>query len=153
MCLTYGERSCTGGEGATAREVLKHSSVNKVVMVDIDEVVTKFCKEHLTANTAAFDDPRLQLIHDDARAQLEQYPGKFDVIIGDLADPVEGGPCYQVNSVVPGPSPSPCLWLSIQYNKYILTVRTSPLNDSNSSSTPANGDSVSNKDLQLPFAA
>ena len=66
-------------------------------MVDIDEVVTKFCKEHLKANTAAFEDPRLELIHDDARAQLENYPGKFDVIIGDLADPVEGGPCYQVS--------------------------------------------------------
>ena len=86
-----------GGEGATAREVLRHSSVEKVVMVDIDEVVTQFCKEHLKANTAAFNDPRLELIHDDARAQLEQYPGKFDVIIGDLADPVEGGPCYQVS--------------------------------------------------------
>jgi thermospermine synthase len=41
-------------------------------------------------------DPRLELIHDDARAQLEKYPGTFDVIIGDLADPVFGGPCYQL---------------------------------------------------------
>lgn len=65
-------------------------------MVDIDEAVTTFCKEHLQANTAAFEDSRLELINDDARSQLEQYPGKFDVIIGDLADPVEGGPCYQV---------------------------------------------------------
>lgn len=64
-------------------------------MVDIDEVVTSFCGAHLAANAPAFADARLQLIHDDARAQLEQWPGKFDVIIGDLADPVEGGPCYQ----------------------------------------------------------
>lgn len=89
------EKALTGGEGATVREVLKHKSVEKVVMVDIDEAVTTFCKAHLEANTAAFEDPRLELINDDARAQLEQYPGKFDVIIGDLADPVEGGPCYQ----------------------------------------------------------
>lgn len=41
-------------------------------------------------------DPRLELIYDDARAQLENYPGTFDVIIGDLADPVFGGPCYQL---------------------------------------------------------
>lgn len=27
---------------------------------------------------------------------LQNYPGKFDVIIGDLADPLEGGPCYQL---------------------------------------------------------
>eukprot|EP00879_Flechtneria_rotunda_P031647 GHRR01034594.1.p1 GENE.GHRR01034594.1~~GHRR01034594.1.p1 ORF type:complete len:119 (+),score=27.88 GHRR01034594.1:137-493(+) len=29
---------CGGGEGATAREVLRHKSVEKVVMVDIDQV-------------------------------------------------------------------------------------------------------------------
>lgn len=47
-------------------------------------------------NQAAYDDPRLVLINDDAKAQLEQADGLFDVIIGDLADPLEGGPCYQV---------------------------------------------------------
>lgn len=89
--------SCdVGGEGATAREALRHRSVEKVVMVDIDEVVTSFCRQHLDANRAAFADPRLELMHDDARAALERHDGTFDVIIGDLADPVEGGPCYQV---------------------------------------------------------
>ena len=86
----------TGGEGATAREVLRHKSVEKVVMVDIDQVVCDFCKLHLKENTAAFEDPRLVLICKDARAELENYDGKFDVIIGDLADPVFGGPCYQL---------------------------------------------------------
>lgn len=85
-----------GGEGATAREVLRHKSVEQCVMVDIDQVVCDFCAEHLEANKAAFADPRLQLVVDDARAQLENWPGTFDVIIGDLADPVYGGPCYQL---------------------------------------------------------
>ncbi|KAK9815705.1 hypothetical protein WJX72_008341 [[Myrmecia] bisecta] len=87
---------CGGGEGATVREVLRHKSVERVVMVDIDKVVCDFCNEHLEANKAAFADPRLELINDDARAQLEKWEGKFDVIIGDLADPVYGGPCYQL---------------------------------------------------------
>ncbi|GBF87456.1 spermine synthase [Raphidocelis subcapitata] len=87
---------CGGGEGATAREVLRHKSVEKLVMVDIDKVVCDFCHEHLEVNKSAFESPRLELINDDARAQLEAYPGKFDVIIGDLADPLEGGPCYQL---------------------------------------------------------
>lgn len=30
------------------------------------------------------------------RAELEKSREKFDVIVGDLADPVEGGPCYQL---------------------------------------------------------
>jgi len=88
---------CGGGEGATAREVLRHRSVEEVVMVDIDEVVCKYCEKHLPKNTAAFRDPRLRLVHDDARAQLEKQPdGSLDVIIGDLADPLEEGPCYQL---------------------------------------------------------
>ena len=41
-------------------------------------------------------DPRLELIHDDALGRLRDYPGSFDVIIGDLNDPVDGGPCYQL---------------------------------------------------------
>jgi hypothetical protein len=32
----------------------------------------------------------------------QAYPGKFDVIIGDLADPLEGGPCYQLYTQVGG---------------------------------------------------
>ncbi len=60
------------------------------------QVVCDFCEAHLEANKAAFADPRFQLVVDDARAQLEKWPGTFDVIVGDLADPVYGGPCYQV---------------------------------------------------------
>jgi len=60
------------------------------------QVVCSFCEKHLDVNAAAFKDPRLQLIINDARAQLEKADGVFDVIIGDLADPVYGGPCYQV---------------------------------------------------------
>jgi predicted membrane-bound spermidine synthase len=98
--------ACTGGEGATAREVLRHKSVEKVVMVDIDKVVCDFCHAHLEHNKAAFESPKLELINDDARAQLEQYPGKFDVIIGDLADPLEDGPCYQLYTQVGATEPS-----------------------------------------------
>ncbi len=66
------------------------------------QVVCDFCEKHLEANKQAFADPRLHLIVDDARAQLEKAEGPFDVIIGDLADPVFGGPCYQViHSAVP----------------------------------------------------
>ena len=66
-------------------------------MVDIDRVVCDFCEEHLPANKAAFADPRLELICDDAAAQLRNAKdGEFDVVIGDLADPVSGGPCFQL---------------------------------------------------------
>ncbi|KGN60515.1 thermospermine synthase ACAULIS5 [Cucumis sativus] len=82
-----------GGEGCTARETLKHKSIEKVVMCDIDRDVVNFCRAHLKENQDAFQDERLHIIFDDAKAGLEGRPEKFDVIIGDLSDPHEGGPC------------------------------------------------------------
>ena len=38
-------------------------------------MVCEFCEEHLEANRAAFKDPRLTLLYDDARAQLEASEG------------------------------------------------------------------------------
>jgi len=88
-----------GGEGSTAREVLRHNTVERCVMVDIDEDVVKFCRENLPENTEAFADSRLELIIDDAKAVLEQSTTGFDVIIMDLDDPLEDGPCYQLYTV------------------------------------------------------
>lgn len=52
-----------GGDGGSAREVLKHKSLDKIVMIDIDELVVNSCKKYLpTISNGAFDDPRLQLI-------------------------------------------------------------------------------------------
>ncbi|XP_057546425.1 thermospermine synthase ACAULIS5-like [Amaranthus tricolor] len=85
-----------GGEGSTAREILRHKTVDKVVMCDIDKEVVDFCKSYLVVNKEAFGDPRLELIINDARAELQSRVEKYDVIIGDLADPLEGGPCYKL---------------------------------------------------------
>ncbi|KAL2608278.1 hypothetical protein R1flu_026851 [Riccia fluitans] len=85
-----------GGEGSTAREALRHESVKKVVMCDIDKEVVDFCREHLSANSEAFRNRRLELVIDDALAELERREDTFDIIVGDLADPVAGGPCYKL---------------------------------------------------------
>jgi spermidine synthase len=85
-----------GGELATAREVLKHKSVERCVMVDIDEVVVKICRDEMPewGGQAVIDDRRMELHYDDAKAWLERTEEKFDVIIMDIADPIEAGPGY-----------------------------------------------------------
>jgi spermidine synthase len=84
-----------GGEGATLREVLRHSTVHKVVMVDLDGEVVRLCKEHLAhEHQGAFQDPRANLVIGDAKAFLERTPERFDVIVLDLVDPMDGGPSY-----------------------------------------------------------
>ncbi len=82
-----------GGEGATLREVLKHRSVERVVMVDIDSELIELCKKFLPEwSKGAFDDPRVELIFSDGRRFIEETGEKFDVIILDLTDPAEGTP-------------------------------------------------------------
>jgi spermidine synthase len=86
-----------GGEGATLREVLRHNTVESVVMVDIDGEAVEACKALLRdVHQGAFDDPRLTLIHDDARAELARAKTSFDVIVVDVTDPLAGGPSYRI---------------------------------------------------------
>ncbi|KAI4380846.1 hypothetical protein MLD38_006988 [Melastoma candidum] len=85
-----------GGEGSAAREALRHNSIEQVVMCDIDREVVDFCKKHLTGNREAFSSKKLKLVINDAKDELETTKDKFDIIVGDLSDPVEGGPCYQL---------------------------------------------------------
>lgn len=83
-----------GGELATAREVLRHKSVERVVMLDIDEKVIELCKEFLPewGGEKVASDSRLELIIGDAHKWMMETQEKFDVIIMDISDPIEAGP-------------------------------------------------------------
>ena len=84
-----------GGEGATLREVLAHRSVERLVMLDLDQEVVELCRLHLPHHhQGSFDDPRVELIHQDARGYLASCDEKFDAMVFDLVDPMEGGPSY-----------------------------------------------------------
>jgi len=86
-----------GGEGATLREVLRSSSVKRAVMVDIDGELVELCKRHLPEWSAgAFDDPRAEVIIDDAYDYIKNTEEKFDLIISDLTEPLEGGPSVKL---------------------------------------------------------
>lgn len=81
-----------GGEGATLREVLRYP-VEKAVMVDIDEQLVKLCEAYMPEwHRGAFYDDRAKLLFTDARRYIEETDEKFDVIISDLTEPMEGGP-------------------------------------------------------------
>lgn len=86
-----------GGEGATLRDVLKHKSVKSVTMVDIDKELVDMAKRDMPEwHQGAFNDPRVTLVHTDARAWLTAQKDKFDVIISDLSEPTEEGPAVML---------------------------------------------------------
>ena len=83
-----------GGEGATLREALRHPTLQRAVMLDLDGQVVDLCRQFLPFHQGAFDDPRLVLRHEDARKYLASSGESFDVIVLDLVDPIEEGPSY-----------------------------------------------------------
>lgn len=84
-----------GGEGAMVRELLKYPTVEKIVMVDLDEEVVELCRKYLPSwHAGSFDDDRLELLHMDARKYIEDNNRTFDIIISDLTEPVDDGPSY-----------------------------------------------------------
>ena len=86
-----------GGEGATAREALRHNSVERVVMVDLDKLVVDMCKRYLpNHHQGAFEDPRLHLRHEDALRYIQTTDERFDIAIIDVPDPLEAGPAYML---------------------------------------------------------
>ncbi|MEZ4381133.1 MAG: polyamine aminopropyltransferase [Nannocystaceae bacterium] len=77
-----------GGDGGTAREVLRHPCVESVVMVEIDGEVVEASKRHLGSIGSSWDDPRFELIIGDGAAFVARGDhGPFDVILLDGTDP------------------------------------------------------------------
>lgn len=88
-----------GGEGATLREVLKHNTIERVTMIEIDEKMVQISRKYLPEWSdcsnlegcagSCFDDPRAEIIHADAvQWFLDRYGEgstneKYDVIIMD----------------------------------------------------------------------
>ncbi len=80
-----------GGDGGALEELLKHRSVEQVTMVEIDRGVVDFAREHLRPICGeAFDDPRFALEIADGLAWVQATDQRFDLIVVDSTDPVEG---------------------------------------------------------------
>lgn len=80
-----------GGEGATAREVLKFPGVEHIDMYEWDkDVVTLFREKYPQWAKGAWSDSRLHLHYDDIFNIITTTPSqKYDVIIIDLFEPTE----------------------------------------------------------------
>ena len=79
-----------GGEGATAREVLKWSTehVASVTWVDIDGDLVDMCRRHLGwTDDSVYNDSRLSFHAADIRDFLHGTCAQYDVILLDLPDP------------------------------------------------------------------
>jgi len=82
-----------GGDGLAVREILRHPTVESVVLVDLDPAMTRIFRERpeLSAlNGGALLDPRVAVVNADAFTWLSEAGSAlpaFDVAIVDFPDP------------------------------------------------------------------
>jgi spermidine synthase len=79
-----------GGDGLAVREVLKHSGVEHITVVDIDPAITTLFKDNRALralNGSALSDPRVEIVNADAAKFLESTDVPYDIAILDLPDP------------------------------------------------------------------
>jgi spermidine synthase len=81
-----------GGDGLALRELLRYPQIERVTLVDLDQAMTDLGRRFSlfrSQNKAAFDDPRVQVVNEDALAWLSHRADadSFDVIVIDFPDP------------------------------------------------------------------
>ncbi len=81
-----------GGDGGILRELVKYDFIEKITMVELDQRVIDVSKEYLPfVSNGSFDDPRFNLVIQDARIFVEETKEKYDLVIVDSTDPTEVG--------------------------------------------------------------
>ena len=77
-----------GGDGGACEEILKHPSVERVVLAELDEGVIEMTKRHLSnVHRNVFSNPKLEVRIAEGAAFIRSTAEHFDLIYLDLTDP------------------------------------------------------------------
>jgi len=76
-----------GGDGATVGQVLRHGSVQRVDLCEIDGQVIEAARRHLPELAAGLGDPRVRVHLADGAAFVGSVDRPYDVILVDSSDP------------------------------------------------------------------
>ena len=80
-----------GGDGGTVRELTRYNGIERIDLVDIDEMVIKSCQKHLPLTSSRLNDKRVNLIIDDGVSFIKNKKKEYDLIIIDSTDPIGPG--------------------------------------------------------------
>lgn len=76
-----------GGDCFSLEEAVKHASLKRILMIEIDKGVVDFCKAHYPVIQKVLKDKRIAVEYMDARKWLEDNNERFDVLVLDLTEP------------------------------------------------------------------
>jgi spermidine synthase len=76
------------GTGITAGTLVSHPTVEKIVICEVEPQITKAASQYFASeNQNVLEDPRVQVIHEDARRHFLKSDEKFDVIVSSPPPP------------------------------------------------------------------
>jgi spermidine synthase len=77
-----------GGDGGVIREILKHPSVKKATLAEIDGKVIEYSKIHLPEIAGELENPRVEVKVGDGFMHIAESEQEYDVIMVDSTEPV-----------------------------------------------------------------
>lgn len=78
-----------GGDGGVVREFVKHSDIERIDLVEIDERVIEVSKKYFPDCTSGLTDPRVRVLPEDGFAFIKRAKSEYDIIVVDSTDPVD----------------------------------------------------------------
>ena len=79
------------GDGGVLRELTRYSSVERIDLVEIDELVVEVCKKYLPQTACRLGDERVHIYYQDGLKFIRQRENAYDLIIVDSTDPFGPG--------------------------------------------------------------
>jgi spermidine synthase len=78
-----------GGDGGAAEELLKHPTIERVVVAELDAEVVRIARQYFASvHRGALDDTRVDVRIGDGFAELRTTSERYDIVVMDLTDPV-----------------------------------------------------------------
>jgi spermidine synthase len=76
-----------GGDGGVVREILKHSGVQRIDVVEIDQQVPKVSRRYFPSISKGLSSPKVHLTIEDGVRYIRRVKAGYDIIIVDSTDP------------------------------------------------------------------
>ena len=80
-----------GGDGGTVRELVRYDAIERIDLVEIDELVVEVCKKYLPQTAGALNDKRINFYFEDGLKFIRHCEDCYDLIIVDSTDPFGPG--------------------------------------------------------------
>ena len=75
------------GDGGVVRELTRYEQIERIDLVEMDELVVEACRQYLPNNACRLDDGRVHIFYENGLKYLRRCEDEYDLIIVDSNDP------------------------------------------------------------------